>query len=76
MSNPVYELSGLHARLIDGQFYNYEHVNVTILNEKEFQIDRIVRTRNKGGIKQHLIKRRGYDETFNSWVEDSDINRI
>jgi hypothetical protein len=27
-----------------------------------------VRTRNKNGIKQHLVKWWRYDETFNSWV--------
>jgi hypothetical protein len=44
--------------------------------ETEFQIDKIVRTRNKGGIEQHLVKWKGYDEPFNSWINASDINRI
>ena len=73
---PVYELSDLQARPIEGQFYNYELVKVTVSSQTEFQIDKIVRTRNKGGIKQHLMKWRGYDETFNSWVNASDIKEI
>jgi hypothetical protein len=68
---PVYELSDLQDRHIEGQFYNYELGKVTVSPETEFQID--VRTRNKGGIKQHLVKCRGYDETFNSWINASDI---
>jgi len=73
---PVYELSDLEDRGIEGKFYNYELVKVTVSPETEFQIDKIVRTRNKNGIKQHLVKWKGYDETFNGWVNASDIKKI
>jgi hypothetical protein len=76
MPQPVYELSDMQARHIEGKFYNYEVVKVTVSPESQFQIDKIVRTRNKGDNKQHLIKRRGYDEIFNSWVDASDNKRI
>jgi hypothetical protein len=69
---PVYELSDLQNRSIEGQFYSYELGKVTASHETAFKIDKIVRTRNKNGIKQHLIKWKGY-ETFNSWVNASDI---
>jgi len=52
------------------------HVKVTLSPETEFQIDNIVRTRNKNGIKQHLVKWKVYHETFNSCVNASDINKI
>jgi len=73
---PVYELSDLQDRGIEGKFYNYELVKVTVSPETEFQIDKIVCTRNKNGIIQHLVKWKGYDETFNSWVNASDIKKI
>jgi hypothetical protein len=76
MLQPVYELSDLQDRTIEGQFYNYELVKVTVSPVSEFQIDKIVRTRNQGFIKQHLVKWKGYDETFNSWVNVSDIKKI
>jgi hypothetical protein len=72
----VYELSDLKGRPIEGKFYNYELVKVVVSPHTEFQIDKIVRNRNIGGIKQHLVKWRGYDETFNSWVNASDIKKI
>jgi hypothetical protein len=72
---PVYELSDLQARLIEGQFYNYELVKVTVSPQTEFQKDKILRTRKNGGIKQHLVKWNEYDETFNSWVNALDIKR-
>jgi hypothetical protein len=34
----------------------------------EHQIDKIVCTHNKGRIKQHLVKWKGYDHTFIPWV--------
>jgi hypothetical protein len=51
---PVYELSDLQSRPIEGQFYNYELVKVTLSPDTEFEIDKIVRTRKNGGIMQHL----------------------
>jgi hypothetical protein len=75
MPQPVYELSDMQARPIEGQLYNYELVSVTVSPETEFQIDKVVLTRYKGGIK-HLVRWRGYDETFNSWVDASDKKRI
>lgn len=76
MPQPVYELSDMRARPIEGQFYNYELVKVTVSPETEFHIDKIIRTRSKGGIKQHLVHWKGYDEEFNSWIDASDIKRI
>jgi len=45
---------------IEGQFYNYELVKFTVSPETEFQIDKIVRTPNKNGIK-HLVKWKDYE---------------
>ena len=62
---PVYELSDLQNRPIEGQFYNYELVNV-VSPQTEFEIDKILSTRNRNGIKQLFVKWNGYDKTFNS----------
>jgi len=34
-----------------------------------------VHTRKKNGIKQHLVKRIGYDETFNNWKNATNIRK-
>lgn len=73
---PVYEVEDLRSQPIEGQFYNYELVKITVSPDTEFQIDKILRSRTKGGIKQHLVKWRGYHEKFSSWVNASDIKRI
>ena len=76
MPQPVCELADLQDRPIEGEFYNYELVKVTVSPQTEFEIVKIVRTRNKNGIKQHFVKWRGYDETFNSWTNATDIKNI
>jgi len=58
---PVYELSDLQDRSIEGQFYSFELGKVIVSPETAFQIDKIVRTRNKNGIKQHFVKWKGYE---------------
>jgi ''chromo'' (CHRromatin Organisation MOdifier) domain. len=75
MPQAVYDLSDMQDHPIEGKFYNYS-LSRLLYHPKDFQIDRIVVTRNKGSIEQHLVKWRGYDETFNSWVDASDIRRI
>jgi len=73
---PVFELSDLQDPSIEGLFYSYELGKVTVSPETAFQINKIVHTRNKNGIKQHFVKWKGYEETFNSWVNASDIKKI
>ena len=73
---PVCELSDLQNRPIESQFYNYELGKVVVSPKTEFEIDKILRTRNRNGIKQLLVKWKGYDKTFNSWVNSSDIRKV
>jgi len=72
----VYKPSDLQERPVEDLFYNYELVKIAISPETWFQIDKIVRTRNKGRIKQHLVKWKGYDDTFKSWANVTDIKEI
>ena len=44
LPQPVYEVSDLQARHIEGQFYNYELVKVTVSPQTELQIDKILHT--------------------------------
>jgi ribosomal 30S subunit maturation factor RimM len=41
----------MQAEPIEGQFYSYELVKVTVSLETDFRLGKIVRTRIKGGIK-------------------------
>jgi hypothetical protein len=59
----------LQDRHTEGRLYFYELAKVTVSPETEFKIDKIVRTRNKEIIIQHIVKWQVYDKTFESWVK-------
>ena len=74
-SRPVYELEDLNRNVIDGQFYE-ELTPVRVTNQTQFQIDKILATRTKRGIKQHLVRWKGYKKDFDSWIPASNIRKI
>jgi len=73
---PVYELDDLKNQLIEGQFYEEKLTPVRISKQTQFQIDKIVSTRVRRGIKDHLVRWKGYGSDFDSWVKASDIKKI
>lgn len=73
---PVYELEDLQHRVIDGLFYNYELVGITMNADKEYNIDKIIGQRKKNGILEYLVKWKGYDDSFNSYVKASEIRKL
>ena len=73
---PVYELEDLNKKLIDGQFYEEELTPVRFDNQTPFQMDKIVATKVRRGIKEHLVKWKVYNSDFNSWVKAWDFKKI
>ena len=71
-SDPVtYALNDLMGEEITGRFYEDEIQPVTKEDDGEYIIERVLKTRrDKNGKIQHLVKWRGYDDKFNSWVND------
>jgi len=64
---PVYELEDLNRKVIDGQFYE-ELTPVRITKQTQFLIDKILATRTRRGIKQHLVRWKGFNRDFDSWL--------
>jgi len=60
---------------ISKQILKLRASQVHCIPQAEIQIHKIVRTRNKNGIKQQLVIWRRYDETFIYWVNSSEIKR-
>jgi hypothetical protein len=73
---PVYELEDLNKRPIDGQFYEEELTPVRISEDTQFQIDKILRTRVKRGIKQFLVRWKRYSADFDEWIPTSYVRQI
>jgi hypothetical protein len=73
---PVYELEDLNRKVIEGQFYEEELTPVRITKQTQFQIDKILATRVRRGIKQHLVRWKGYNKDFDRWIPTADIRKI
>ena len=59
-----------------GQFYGEEMTPVHITKQTQFQIDKIIATRARSGIEEHLVMWKVYSSDFDSWVPASDIKNI
>jgi hypothetical protein len=73
---PVYELEDLNQTPIDGQFYDEELTPVRISKRTAYQIDKILDRRVRRGIVEYLVKWRGYNRDFPSWVPASSVQTI
>jgi hypothetical protein len=71
----VYELEDLNRKVIHGQLYE-ELTPVRITIQTQFQIDKILATRVRRGIKQHLVRWKGYNKDFDSWILASDVRKF
>lgn len=73
---PVYyQLKDLNGEPIQGSFYAEELVKSTN-RDQVYKVEAVLKTRKYRGKKQHFVKWLGYDDTFNSWVNASDVHSI
>ena len=73
---PVYELEDLNRKIIEGQFYNEELTPVRITKSTEFKIDKILSTRVRRGIREYLVRWKGYGPEFDSWINSASVKNI
>jgi len=73
---PVYELEDLNKTPIEGQFYAEEHTHVRISKETIYKIDKILDQRVRCGIKEYLVRWKGYSKDFDSWIPASSAKDI
>lgn len=73
----LYELSDLAGEVIDGIFYEQELARVEKnLQEEEFIVDRVIKSRGRGNNKQVLVSWRGYPSKFDSWIPASSLTPL
>ena len=74
-ANPVYEIADLNGNKVKGKFYAEELVKTEMPDD--FQIEKIIRKkRERNGRTKYLVKWLGYNSSFNSWVDESQIRHI
>ena len=70
----VYKLTDFNQRPIRGIFYREE---LQPIEANSYYIEKILQTRRlRGGKKEHFIKWLGWSNEFNSWINETEINKL
>jgi hypothetical protein len=72
----LYELEDLNHKVIDGQFYNEELTPVQFIKRTTFNIDKILSTRVRRGIREYLVRWKDYVPDFDSWINAASVKNI
>ena len=75
LTKPVtYNFKDLKGETIKGAFYQQE---LQKANQEVYHIHKVLRKRKrKGGTKEAQVKWKGYSNDFNSWIPESDIQKM
>jgi hypothetical protein len=74
-TQPVYEIADFNGVKVHGKFYAEELVKTVVPDE--FHIEKIIREKKeRNGKMKYLVKWVGYDSTFNSWIDQSDLRKL
>ena len=65
----TYRLKDLADEAIKGKFYELEIQKVIKSDEDYFDVEKILKTRRRGGRIEYLVKWVGYPSKFNSWTD-------
>jgi len=65
----TYRLKDLADEAIKGKFYELEIQKVVKSDEDYFYVEKILKTRRRGGRIEYLVKWVGYPSKFNSWTD-------
>ena len=66
----IYKLVDWDNDSIKGTFYKSELQKVSVDPNKSFQIESILKTRKRRGVKEYFVKWMYYPKKFSSWVSD------
>ena len=68
-----YRLKSLNDQLIKGRFYEKELTHVIFDPNTKYQIEKILKNRVFKGKKQVYVKWKGWDKSFNQWIDENTL---
>ena len=71
---PLYVLSNYRGdEIIKGSFYPFELVRV---RGDVFRVEKVLKRRKVRGRNQLFVKWKGFDDTYNSWIDGTDVQQV
>ena len=71
----TYGLKDYNHEVVEGSFYPEEMQKVD-KSTNIWPVEKVLKTRTVDGKTQLLVKWKGYDDTFNSWIDDTEMFKI
>lgn len=73
-TKPVtYRLEDYNKEVLKGTFYREELQRLSKRADRVYRVEKVLKTRTRGGRKQHFVKWFGYPKHFNSWIWEEDL---
>ena len=73
-SKALYTIQDLNGQKIEGRFYNFELQKIEYSNN--FRIEKVIKKKKIGKTTSYLVRWSGYDNTFDSWVNEKDLKKL
>jgi len=76
-TEPVqYKLNSLNGEKINGRFYKEEMTHVRMNPDTVYPIEKVLDHRVVGGVKQALVKWKGWNSSYNQWINEAELKGI
>ena len=75
IGKPLYEIK-LDDHILKKRFYPEEIQHILVGPNTEYRIEKIVRNRNRNGVRECLVKFLGYPNSYNQWMPLSQVQRL
>lgn len=70
---PVYKVRDLDDDAIEGTFYESELQKVIKTGDVLYRVEKVLKRRRRGNIKEAFVKWEGWPRKFNSWIPESSL---
>ena len=73
---PRYKLSDINGENIIGSFFEDEIIRYNVQPNQYYDIEKVIKERGKGSNKELFVKYKGWPNSFNEWVNASNVKNI